>query len=1535
MKYIKSIILLYFLFGQLIAQDPIYFDMQLSGTGNFQTFVFNESIVNLNIGDEIAIFDYHGISLNSNCNDETSKTLVGSGVWMGTQLSISAIGSINQCSWNDTLMNGFVGGNMVSVHIWDSNNNTEFIANVNSNSENITFDNLTTDVYSIDLVEPYWNVQDETFSYSSTMTGVVFIDNSIVGSENDMLAAFGNYNSQVDSEIRGVSYGQEVALSLSPYFGEYVFALNIYSNWHSYEYIHFKYWDYSNQILYDIHENIEFISNNSLGDEMSPVELHNVVIGCMDQNACNYNFYANSDDESCVFPETGFCDCNGNTDDCLGICGGSATIDSCGVCDGDGIPDGYCDCEGNILDDCNICGGTGSLTYYQDIDGDGWGSGAPVNYCNGEVPQGWVSNNNDVDDNIYCISNIYDDCQNCDGDGYIENCICSSGDCINSCSDMDCQGTCNGSAIIDDCFYCVEGTTEFEFNFAMDVCSTCEGTIEDVQFCTPPIEFENEQSTQQGFYYIINVMMDGNPVDSDDWVGIFNNDLCVGARAWNTSSCGGGVCEVPAMGDDGSDDTEGYLTYGDLPAFKIYDSSENIYYDATPNINYEWSNFGQFFIDSLEVILTDCNDDNYLNSTDNPAFIDDCGNCVGGETPYEENWSMDDCGICAGTNTDDGSGFIIGEDAGCDGICFSNEVLDDCGICGGNGLLTWYLDDDNDGLGDPSITVEDCNMPLGYTDNQIDIDDNCPCEENDNSCYDCLGNCGTNAYYDDCQVCDNNINNDNLPNTGICDCLGVPNGSAIEDECGICNGDNSDIDCNGICYNVLVDQLDYVRVREDEHCYQYMLFSEAKNIIESSNINEGDWIEISDLEINDEFEGEYEVNNISSVSNFVRLTVSLDSYGLNGEGCGASNSGISQSSIITLKKIESYLDDCGHCVGANGLIENYALDDCNICNGGNYIDDMGFISGPNAGCDGVCGSDSAFDQCYVCDGDGTSCLDCLGVANGSAYIDNCGICVAENDNSCIQACDGNWYNNNYYPILDECGICGGSGPSGECGCEDITEGACDCEGNTFDECGICNGPGSIYECGCTSISENACNCEGQIDMGCGCGEPGPSGCDNVCGSSLEYDECGICGGDNSDCEDCNGIPNGSNLLDNCGICDDNPENDCMQDCEGSWGGTAEYDECGVCNGPGFPDNSCDCEGNILDECGICGGNGPESNYDCDGNCIVEIDCNGICGGSSVLDLNNQCCDYLELDNCEICNGNNESDLGCGCFLDAPQSYWIDEDGDGLGSGESVLFCLEDLPENWVNNNDDEFPYCFDNYYDCLNNCGGNAEHDYCSVCEGQNLCLIPILESPEDSLLVNMLEVDLMSDELIFLWSDTSLINIDTLNIQYEFKISGENSLLVLDSLVNNVSEISIPYHSFDIVYGRLNTYHWYLDVLINNDTLSTSANVLFLDALELNILSGHIPQNYKLYANYPNPFNPKTLIRYGIANPAQVGIKIYDVNGREVDMIMNTYLKAGYYETHWDASRFSSGIYIAEIIVKDNHSRPIWKDNRKMLLIK
>jgi hypothetical protein len=66
-----------------------------------------------------------------------------------------------------------------------------------------------------------------------------------------------------------------------------------------------------------------------------PIE---IFYGCTDDTACNYNNIANSDDGSCEYPEENY-DCAGDCTqdiDCNGVCGGVATEDDCGICDGDG-----------------------------------------------------------------------------------------------------------------------------------------------------------------------------------------------------------------------------------------------------------------------------------------------------------------------------------------------------------------------------------------------------------------------------------------------------------------------------------------------------------------------------------------------------------------------------------------------------------------------------------------------------------------------------------------------------------------------------------------------------------------------------------------------------------------------------------------------------------------------------------------------------------------------------------------------------------------------------------------------------------------------------------------------------------------------------------------------------------------------------------------------------------------------------------------------------------------------------------------------
>ena len=59
------------------------------------------------------------------------------------------------------------------------------------------------------------------------------------------------------------------------------------------------------------------------------------------------------------------------------------------------------------------------------------------------------------------------------------------------------------------------------------------------------------------------------------------------------------------------------------------------------------------------------------------------------------------------------------------------------------------------------------------------------------------------------------------------------------------------------------------------------------------------------------------------------------------------------------------------------------------------------------------------------------------------------------------------------------------------------------------------------------------------------------------------------------------------------------------------------DECGICGGDGIAEGACDCDGNVLDECGVCGGDGiAEGDCDCDGN---QLDALGVCGGDCAAD----------------------------------------------------------------------------------------------------------------------------------------------------------------------------------------------------------------------------------------------------------------------------------------------------------------------------
>jgi len=89
------------------------------------------------------------------------------------------------------------------------------------------------------------------------------------------------------------------------------------------------------------------------------------------------------------------------------------------------------------------------------------------------------------------------------------------------------------------------------------------------------------------------------------------------------------------------------------------------------------------------------------------------------------------------------------------------------------------------------------------------------------------------------------------------------------------------------------------------------------------------------------------------------------------------------------------------------------------------------------------------------------------------------------------------------------------------------------------------------------------------------------------------------------------------------------------------------------------------------------------------------------------------------------------------------------------------------------------------------------------------------------------------------------------------------------------------------------------------------------------------LPGEFKLLQNYPNPFNATTRIEYSIPKPALVNIKIYDVVGRLVTVILSENRQAGFHGVFWDRSNVPSGIYFYRLQAGDFSSA------RSMLLLR
>ena len=96
-------------------------------------------------------------------------------------------------------------------------------------------------------------------------------------------------------------------------------------------------------------------------------------------------------------------------------------------------------------------------------------------------------------------------------------------------------------------------------------------------------------------------------------------------------------------------------------------------------------------------------------------------------------------------------------------------------------------------------------------------------------------------------------------------------------------------------------------------------------------------------------------------------------------------------------------------------------------------------------------------------------------------------------------------------------------------------------------------------------------------------------------------------------------------------------------------------------------------------------------------------------------------------------------------------------------------------------------------------------------------------------------------------------------------------------------------------------------------------------------------PAEFDLGQNFPNPFNPNTIIGYQLSVSSNVTLKVYDVLGNEIATLVNEKKPAGTYEVTFDASGFPSGVYLYRLQARNSSTSwgQSFVETRKMLLMK
>ncbi len=137
------------------------------------------------------------------------------------------------------------------------------------------------------------------------------------------------------------------------------------------------------------------------------------------------------------------------------------------------------------------------------------------------------------------------------------------------------------------------------------------------------------------------------------------------------------------------------------------------------------------------------------------------------------------------------------------------------------------------------------------------------------------------------------------------------------------------------------------------------------------------------------------------------------------------------------------------------------------------------------------------------------------------------------------------------------------------------------------------------------------------------------------------------------------------------------------------------------------------------------------------------------------------------------------------------------------------------------------------------------------------------------------------------------------------------------------------------IIPGFSGNYYMVLRSVDNQGNLSDESEEIRIVPVGVKGEGHEVVMDYLLFNNYPNPFNPETVIGYRLKSPGRVILTVYTITGEPVRVLQDREMPAGYHETKFRGDDLASGIYLYKIDVRSSEGVPVYTSVKKMMLVK